>query len=220
MRAAMREIGLPEHVQSLLSEYFVETAGTLADPLLPFYHLPLDDLRALLEEDPAPATLSDHGRTLLRIAAREWDLERVQLLLEFGADVLARDALGHPALYHAANAQMPGRAGDGPALVALLIERGAEVNARSGPGRMTALHMAARRGSVDLAGALLAAGAEIEAKDFKGDTPLRRAVNCGQLGMVRLLMAHGADPLSKDARGRTPRDAARHKTIRQALENG
>lgn len=217
MRAAMLEVGLADDARAALEVFFVETAATLADPLLPLYHLPLDDLRARLTDDPSLATFVDHGRTMLRIAAREWDLPRVALLLEFGADVRIKDDLGHDALYHTANAKVAGREGDGAALVALLIRHGAAVDGRSGPGGMTALHMAARRGSVAVAEALLASGAPLEARDAKGETPLRRAVNCGQEAVVRLLIAHGADPLSADKRGVTPQDAARTEAMRLAL---
>jgi ankyrin repeat protein len=52
------------------------------------------------------------------------------------------------------------------------------VSARCGVTRATALHMAARRGYVGIASALLDCGAAMDAKDDKGDTPLQRAINC------------------------------------------
>ena len=51
---------------------------------------------------------------------------------------------------------------------------------RSGP-----LHLAARRGNVSIAEALLECGANIEAQDSMGETPLRRAVNCGKIDVQR-----------------------------------
>lgn len=217
MFATMEEVGLDERARQLLRDYFTETAATLSDPFLPLYHLPLDRLCVLLQQNPALATTCDTGRTLMSAAAGAWDLPRVQLLLEYGADVNVKDRLGHDPLYFAANAWIPGRESDGCAVVALLIQQGADVNGRSGPGKMTALHMAARRGTVAIAEVLLASGAEIEAKDVQEETPLRRAVNCGQEGLVRLLLMHGADPLSRDRQGRTPLDAARQERIRTAL---
>ncbi len=55
--------------------------------------------------------------------------------------------------------------------------------------------MAARRGNVSVAKALLECGANIEARDSKGDSPLRRAVNCRKKEMVAFLAAQGAATL-------------------------
>ncbi|HZT41769.1 MAG TPA: ankyrin repeat domain-containing protein [Chthonomonadaceae bacterium] len=218
MFATIDQVGISDPARQTLRNYFTETAATLSDPFLSLYHLPLNELHVLLEQNPALATTSDIGRTLISAAAGEWDLPRVQLLLEHGADVHVKGALGHDPLYRAANALAPGRESEGRAVVELLIQHGANVNGRSGPGQMTALHMAARRGTVTIAEVLLTSGAEIEARDIKGETPLRRAVNCRQEGMVRLLLSHGADPLAQDNRGCTALAAARQERIREALQ--
>lgn len=78
-----------------------------------------------------------------------------------------KDRLGHDALSHAVRVLSPQPEAEGRAVVALLLQRGADVNAQSGPGRLTPLHLAARRGTVSITEALLDAGAEIEAKDAK-----------------------------------------------------
>ena len=140
----------------------------------------------------------------------------MRLLLEFGADVHARDGGGHNPLYRAANGQ--GREEEGRAAVELLIQHGADVNQVTGVGGMTPLHMSARRGTTRIAEALLDAGADIEAKDKGEETPLRRAVNCGQERMVCLLLSRGANPRSTDKNGRTPIDAARSESVRNALQ--
>ena len=56
---------------------------------------------------------------------------------------------------------------------------------------LVALHIAARRDFVEVSESLLAGGANIEARDSLGETPLRRAVNCGQTGAAALLLAKG-----------------------------
>jgi ankyrin repeat protein len=89
------------------------------------------------------------------------------------------------------------------------------INAVHGAKRCTALHMAARRGNVDVIGALLDEGADIEARDSLGDTPLRRAVNCNQVDAAKLLLARGADAASKGSKALTPALAARSSQMKQ-----
>ncbi len=99
----------------------------------------------------------------------------------------------------------------------MLLAGGATVDITSGPTRGTALHQASRRGYIAVVQALLEHGATMDARDVKGQTPLRRAVNCRQLEIVRLLVRHGADPNKADRRGVTPLDAARTGQMKQAL---
>ena len=79
------------------------------------------------------------------------------------------------------------------------------------------MHQAARWGNVSAAQALLDYGAAIDARDGKGQTPLRRAVNCQRLEFVRFLVRHGADPRAADRRGATPLKAARTGEMKRAL---
>jgi ankyrin repeat protein len=64
---------------------------------------------------------------------------------------------------------------------------------------------------------LLDHGANIDSRDAKGQTPLRRAVNCRQLQIVQLLVRHGADSDAADRRGVTPLDVARTAEMKQVL---
>jgi ankyrin repeat protein len=78
--------------------------------------------------------------------------------------------------------------------------------------------MAARRDNVEVAGALLDCGADIEARDSLGETPLRRAVNCDQTGVAALLLSRGADANSIGSKGLTPLLAARSNAMKRALQ--
>src|SRR5262249_20400799 len=128
------------------------------------------------------------------------------------ADVM--DDGGHTPLYSVANeCQSPG----GASVVHVLIRAGANVHACDGVKRCTALHMAARRGNVEIAEALLGSGADIEARDILGDTPLRRAVNCGQTAVAGLLISRGADVHSSGSKGLTPVRAARSVAMKRLL---
>ena len=67
------------------------------------------------------------------------------------------------------------------------------MNVPSGAKQCTALHMAARRGNTEVAEALLDCGADINARDTAGDTPLQRAKNCRKAGVALLLVSRRAD---------------------------
>jgi len=124
------------------------------------------------------------ARTLLHDAAAAGSVAIVRLLLELGADPNALDGGGHSPLYSLANQC---RSDSGAAVVPVLVEGGADVHAQMGVQRCTALHMAARRGSVAIAAALLECGASRDVRDRKGDTPWMRAVNCRKMEVAALL---------------------------------
>ena len=152
-----------------------------------------------VESEPSLAARRFSGRTLLHFASGAGCFEVVALSLRLGTDPNLQDRGGHAPLYCVANECA---AGTGPELVRALVRAGADVNACGGVTRATALHMAARRGFVGIASALLDCGAAMEAKDSKGDTPLQRAVNCRRDMVARLLVERGAN---MTARPRAPR---------------
>ena len=142
-----------------------------------------------VERDGSLGKRSFGGRTLLHYAAGAGSMEVVEALLRQGTDVGIQDAGGHTPLYRVANEC---RWATGPRLVKMLVRAGADVNACAGVMRATPLHMAARRGFVEVAQALLDCGAAIEARDRKGVTPLQRAINCRKQAVAQLLKEHGA----------------------------
>jgi len=155
-----------------------------------------------VESEPSLAARRFSGRTLLHFASGAGCFEVVALLLQLGTDPNVQDRGGHTPIYCVANGC---GSGTGPELVRALVRAGADVNACGGVTRATALHMAARRGYVGIAGALLDCGAAIEAKDSKGDTPLRRAINCRRDKVARLLVDRGAGMTAKPSASRTGR---------------
>ena len=156
------------------------------------------------------------GRTMLQEAAAAGSLPMTELLLSMGADPDARDNSGHTPLYSLGNECA---AEGGAHVVRALVRAGADVNVNDGVKRCTPLHMAARRGSVEIAGALLDCGGNIEARDSLGDTPLRRAVNCDKVELAALLLARGADVLSTGSKGVTPVVAARSASMKKLLQS-
>ncbi|HEV2420365.1 MAG TPA: ankyrin repeat domain-containing protein [Candidatus Acidoferrales bacterium] len=91
-------------------------------------------------------------------------------------------------------ADWPGYFPNGPEVVRILIEAGADPNARS-PGKQFAeapLHWAASSDDVDVASALIDGGADLEAPGGSIGTPLANAVGYTCWHVARLLVARGA----------------------------
>jgi len=171
-------------------------------------------VRETVTHDPALVRERYASRTLLHQASAQGNLPMVELFLQLGADPNARDGGGHTPLYSLANEY---KGLDGADVVRALTQRGADVNACDGVKHCTALHMAARRGSVEIAEALLDCGAGIDARDSLGDTPLRRSVNCNKIQVAALLLARGADVDSKGNKRLTPSQAARTSAMKRLL---
>lgn len=157
-----------------------------------------------------------YDRTLLHEVADQGSLPIVELLLHLGADPNTRDQLGHTPLYFVGNAS---HGANGAGIVRMLAQSGANVNAQERLKHCTALHMAARRGNIPVAEALLDCGADGEARDKLGDTPLHRAVKCGKTEMVAFLISRGADVHAKGKSGLTSWQAARGARMKQLLQS-
>jgi hypothetical protein len=139
-----------------------------------------------LDRDRSLQSCRFSGRTLLHCAAGAGCLTVVQSLLQLGTDPDILDSGGHTPLYSVANEC---RWSTGPEVVRALVLAGADVNACDGVTNATPLHMAARRGFVEIARTLLDCGADIDARDRRGTTPLQRALNCRKQDVARLLKA-------------------------------
>jgi truncated hemoglobin YjbI len=154
-----------------------------------------------------------HWRTLLHDASGAGDVAFVELVIDTGGGQIADDGTARSPLYCVANeCGAPG----GSEVVRQLLKCGRfPVNATHGLKRCTALHMAARRGNTEIITALLDGGAEIEARDNVGDTPLRRAVNCNKVEAARVLLARGADRYSSGSKGLMALQASRSSQMEQ-----
>lgn len=127
------------------------------------------------------------------------DVETVRRLLGTGVAVDSRDQAGRSLLDHAA-------AGGALRVIALLLERGANVNARIPEGFWkdgTAITLAARFGRAEAARALLEAGADPNVIDQTGMAPIHQALYAASGDTVRVLLDHRADPNLQTSSGRT-----------------
>ena len=123
------------------------------------------------------------GRTLLQEAAGAAQVDIVKLLLTLNASP-------KHVLHSMANECRPQQ--HGAQIVHILAHAGADVNYHDTHQQTTPLHMAARQGFTGIAQALIDCGAHINARDRKGETPLKRALNCRRPQLAELLRAHNA----------------------------
>ena len=137
----------------------------------------------------------------LRLAVHGGDVSAVQRLLRDDPWLVSAKLAGRGGTATALHlvTDWPGYFPNGPEIVWVLIDAGADPNALTtsqgtepGPGSETPLHYAASSDDVDVAEALIDAGADIEVPDGSIGTPLDNAVGYGCWHVARLLVARGA----------------------------
>ena len=145
----------------------------------------------------------DQAAAELRAAVHAGDVEAVQRLLRSHSALatarLGRKETGSGTSLHLVT-DWPGYFPNGPQIVRLLIDAGADPNALTtsrgaeapGPGSETPLHYAASSDDADVAEALIDGGADLETPDGSIGTPLDNAVGYGCWNVARLLVARGA----------------------------
>lgn len=187
-------------------------------------HVRLDAVRLLLEHGADPnAREAGDNTTPLHWAAAQRATEVVRALLDAGADphgfgdLHELDAIGWATYFHPDG----GRRGERPEVAELLTERGARHHVFSAmslgdlellravvehdPGtldrrmsrfenRLSALHFAVALKRHDLLDLLIELGADLEAVDANGHTPLEAAILAADLESARRLEAAGARP--------------------------
>ena len=140
----------------------------------------------LIDTGIKPNVTGEDGVPALMLATLFADARCVQLLLDRGADPNQADAAGATALMWAIPDIEKAR---------LLIEHGANVNARSSNlGRTPLLIAAGYPGTVNLLGLLLAHGADLRAKDESRFNALALAMRSADVEVLRFLIDKGLDP--------------------------
>lgn len=137
-------------------------------------------LKMFLSLGADPNQLGEKGTTPLSDAALNGDLPTVRVLLERGARPNLASRSGTYPLHDAA-------LGDHPEIVRALAQAGADLNLRGGDEAQTPLHFAALMGKLRSLEALIALGADLQAQDRQGQTPLSAARRAGLADSVAAL---------------------------------
>ncbi len=175
-----------------------------------------DAIRGIAKQDPDIVSARNaHGNTPLSTALGAGDAGIVKLLIELGADVHSRNDGGSTLLDGAAGgprdlADLLIAAGAEPGvthaasmgderLLARLLDSDPEALQRTrGRRRDTLLHLAAHAGREGAVVLLLERGADVQATNGHGHTPLSSAVEgrdaAARSAVARVLLAAGADP--------------------------
>jgi hypothetical protein len=151
---------------------------------------------------PGPGAISFASAFLAAVASGRQSV--VELLLAHGANVRVRNPVtGGCALHEAARG---GRTNAD--LIVRLLGLGLPVDDVDARGNTPLIMAAGHEYELGIVAALLAAGADVHARNEEGTMPLHAAAYCGAAGTVRTLLAAGADPTARDAAGRTAAEVA------------
>jgi ankyrin repeat protein len=126
--------------------------------------------RMLLEAGSDPRLSDGLDGTALHCAAERADIALASVFLEAGVDVNTRNDYGQTPLRHMLTWMFIIERAEAYAFVLFLIHAGADVTIPDNDG-VTPLHLAAARGLNDIVEALVATGADANARNEAGETP-------------------------------------------------
>ena len=197
----------PQHVDSIGGYYVTPLVAALAGR-----HF---QTAKLLHHDGTDINVRGmSAQTPLFSAARYGDLEIVQVLLDYKANVNAWNDIGWAPIHDVSagtSTLLHNIPQSRPDVTRLLLENGADVNTLNVKFGSTPLHLAAVNRSIEVVRVLLGQGANVGAQDFRGrtalhlaaDTNILRTGDRGNVDIVRVLLEHGANVGAKDNEGKT-----------------
>ncbi|KAF5630255.1 ankyrin protein [Fusarium tjaetaba] len=160
-------------------------------------------IELLLKRGANPKVKDYWTQTPLHLAAEKEGSEvTMKALLEFGADINARDASGRIPLFSAVECATVDE-------IRFLLSQGADATAEDKKGE-TCLHQAMNRGKLafEIVRLLLENGTRPDARNRFGETCLHTFARCGENipsgDLVQLVASRGTDINAKDDSGNTP----------------
>lgn len=129
-------------------------------------------------------------------------LQRALSHLYFRGDSQGRAEVIRVLIAAGLDATRPGMAAGGPLMLTAWLDGGAPVDG-TGPADRLLHGMIEGRSSPDAALLLIERGADVNALDADGRTPLMIAARCGNIQVARALLDRDCDTLAVDAGGRT-----------------
>ena len=154
--------------------------------------------KMLATEDPRDVNSHnfDNASTPLHLTSEEGHVDVARMLMEFGADLSARDMDSWTPLHSASSMGHVN-------VVRILMESNADASAQD-LDNWTPLLWASSMGHVDVARMLLEFGADVSAQTQDGRTPLHWASGMGHVDVAQMLIERGADVSAQDKDGWTP----------------
>lgn len=145
--------------------------------------------------------------TALHAAVRNHTNSIMEILLQYGADVNARNARGITPLQEAAGI-------GSQEIVKLLLQAGADPNAVSKIGNDTPLLIAAHKGHATIISPLIEAGADILQQDREGQPASCIAASRGDIAVLDTILHFADQKPQRDKHGETPL----HKAVKAGNE--
>jgi ankyrin repeat protein len=179
----------------------------------------VDLSRQIVKETSGGMTIGENGAgSLLIYAAQSGNPEMVRKILRYHPKLEARDREGKTALFAAGDYRNSDADGGRVQCVRLLVEAGADVNARDNNGN-TPLHEIFL---TDVEEEILKHGADVNARNNDGETPIFTTVDDEA---IPLFIKYGADLAIRNDKGETVFEAAKEKgpqrqeVLRNATQN-
>jgi len=207
-----------DHVDIL--KYLVEDAGanidegTHTNATATFFACQkgfMRSLRYLVEHEADMNKSINSGATPLLIACEKGQLDCVRYLCEQNAEVDKPKKNGVTPLWRACEKGYL-------EIVRFLVEHGGANLEAWDPNHRGPIHVACRAGWLEIARVLVRAGADVNATDHGGFTPLCEACGWGKADLVDWLLKNGADPLAAGWNGNNGLHLAAWKGYARVVE--